>query len=419
MYYTSQKVYTMNADFYTGSIVPPEDLWFRDEFISELWEKLKNEHVLLSAPRRTGKTSVMNHMRERPKGDTIVVFQNVQDLKHPADLFQTIIENFHEQHPRFLCSLAGKSWSLMKGLLSSASDHVKEIGVGGVKIVLRENDPDWNANWKTHAEELLYRIRKSDEKVLIIVDELPDMLLNMKIENASAARDFMAWFRKQRETPPPQHDSIRWLVGGSINLAGTLDDLGGIDLINNLSTEQLPILTPAQVREFVASMLSQRNIQFQSDVPASVEQSLGRPIPLFLQMATQELYRHGRRTCAVLTQTDVENVFRWLITGPGAQDKLQHYHSRIQKYYPEPRATLAHKILSLLSNSQHDGLTRKTLKTTLEKELGIQLHQTQRDALFNKIMHDLMNDFYIGETKPDCFDFESGLMKAWWKKYYG
>jgi hypothetical protein len=65
--YPSKKVYTMTADFYTGSIVPPEDLWFRDEFIEQLWEKLHTEHVLLTAPRRTGKTSVMNHLRERPQ----------------------------------------------------------------------------------------------------------------------------------------------------------------------------------------------------------------------------------------------------------------------------------------------------------------------------------------------------------------
>ena len=409
----------MTADFYTGSIVPPEDLWFRDEFIEQLWEKLHTEHVLLTAPRRTGKTSVMNHLRERPQAGRLVVFQNVQDFKHPADLFQTIIENFYEQHPDFLRDLAGKSWEVLKGLAWSATGKVKEIETGGVKIVLRENDPDWKANWKTHAEELLNRIRKSKKPVLIIVDELPDMLLNMKIDQPQDARDFMAWFRKQRETPPPQQDNIRWLVGGSINLAGTLDDLGGIDLINNLSTEKLPILTPEQVREFVAKMLSGKGIKFHPDVPSLVEQKLGRPIPLFLQMATQELYRAGKQSKEEITATRVEKVFLSLITGIGAQDKLQHYHSRIQKYYPEPRASLAHKILNSLSKSRTNGLTRNALKTICEQEIGTQSHSFQRDLLFNKIMHDLMNDFYIGEIKKDRFDFESGLMKAWWKKYYG
>ncbi|MBX3419831.1 MAG: ATP-binding protein [Pirellulaceae bacterium] len=408
----------MSADFYTGSIVPPEDLWFRDEFIAELWAKLEKEHVLLTAPRRTGKTSVMNHMRERPQDNRLVVFQNVQDLKHPADLFQTIIENFHEQHQHFLRDLAGKGWGLLKGLIGSAVEKVEDVEFGGVKIKLRENDPDWKANWKAHAEELLSRIRQSKKQVLIIVDELPDMLLNMKLENAKEAREFMAWFRKQRETPPPSRDNIRWLVGGSINLTSTLDDLGGIDLINNLSTEQLPILTPDQVCEFVTKMLGQRDILFEAGVPSRVEQHLGRPIPLFLQMATQELARCWKRQPRMLTCNDVEDVFRNLITGSGAKDKLQHYYSRIQKYYPEPRAALAYKLLSMLSKSKSSGLTRNALKTAFEKEIGIQMPPAQRDLLFNKILCDLMNDFYIGEIKKDRFDFESGIMKAWWMKYY-
>ena len=54
-------------DFYTGAPVPPADLWFREAFIDQLWDKLKAEHVLVTAPRRTGKTSVMNHLRERPR----------------------------------------------------------------------------------------------------------------------------------------------------------------------------------------------------------------------------------------------------------------------------------------------------------------------------------------------------------------
>jgi len=34
-------------------------------------------------------------------------------------------------------------------------------------------------------------------------------------------------------------------------------------------------------------------------------------------------------------------------------------------------------------------------------------------------MQDLQHDFYIGEVDTNRYDFESGLMKAWWKKFYG
>jgi hypothetical protein len=44
-------------DFYTGSPLEPADLWYREESIAEVWETLKTQHGLLTAPRHTGKTS--------------------------------------------------------------------------------------------------------------------------------------------------------------------------------------------------------------------------------------------------------------------------------------------------------------------------------------------------------------------------
>ena len=61
------------AEFYTGEPVEPSDLWFRDQFIDQIWEKLGRQHVLISAPRRTGKTSVMNHLANTPREGYLVV----------------------------------------------------------------------------------------------------------------------------------------------------------------------------------------------------------------------------------------------------------------------------------------------------------------------------------------------------------
>src|SRR5688572_4330986 len=107
------KTKTEPRDFYTGAVVAPADLWFRQPFIDQIWGKLKTEHVLVTAPRRTGKTSVMTHLHEHPQAEFIVIYQNVQDLKHPADLFQTILDNFHEQHPQFLKQLSAGGWKLV------------------------------------------------------------------------------------------------------------------------------------------------------------------------------------------------------------------------------------------------------------------------------------------------------------------
>jgi hypothetical protein len=50
--------------------------------------------------------------------------------------------------------------------------------------------------------------------------------------------------------------------------------------------------------------------------------------------------------------------------------------------------------------------------------MGVKLTASEQRRQFNQLMRDLENDFYVVEIAGDSFDFASGLMKAWWKKYY-
>ena len=315
-------------EFYTGAPVDSSDLMFRDAFLAELWEALRTRHALLTAPRRTGKTSVMDHLRDSPQHDFTVIYQNVQDLTHPADFFQTLLDTLQDRHPEYVKRLA-KGWKL----LTDALDRISEIEFGEFKVGLRNTDPDWKNNWRQHGDKFLGQIRKQKSPVLLIVDELPDMLFNLNRENSTLLREFLAWFRSQRQNPHPGEDSVRWLIGGSVNLSGTLDSLGLVDLINDLDDEPLPVLTDTHVLEFVQLMLTGRGVDFDVTVPERLRAHLGRPIPLFMQMATQELYRSWKKAPRKILSADVDQVFAQLVVSTAARDKLQHYYSRIGKYY--------------------------------------------------------------------------------------
>ena len=64
-------------EFYTGGPVEPGDLRFRGEFVADLWQTLRTGHVVLTAPRRTGKTSVMDYLRDRPENGFQVVLGQI------------------------------------------------------------------------------------------------------------------------------------------------------------------------------------------------------------------------------------------------------------------------------------------------------------------------------------------------------
>jgi hypothetical protein len=360
----------------------------------------------------------MDHLVAHPRNGYIVLKENVQDLSHPADVLLSLLARFHDEHPILLRDTLSSGW----GLLKSAFAKLESLSISEFKVALRESDPQWKENWRKHGEDLLRQLRKHDSPVLLIIDELPDMLLNLRDEYPDLLKPFLAWFRTQRQVPL-QDDSVRWLIGGSINLSTTLDTEDMIDLINDLKDMPLPILTSEQVSDFVSTMLESRDTTVHDDVPAAVVQHLGRPIPLFMQILTQDLYRHWKKLPEPrpLEPQDVATTFDALIRSSAAQDKLQHFYSRLRRYYHEPKLSAAHTILSQLSLSSH-GLSRNSLMSEFQRTLtesGLQLPLFEQKQLFNELLRDLANDFYIEEISENQYDFASGILKAWWRKYYG
>ena len=403
-------------EFYAGAPVDPVDLRFRGAFLAELWRTLGTGHVVLTAPRRTGKTSVMDYLRDHPENGFSVVSINVQDLTHPADFFQVLLDGFHDAHPDFVRERLAAGWGLIRGVLG----RVDAVGVGSFKLALRESDSDWRRNWRQHGDTFLDRARSTGVPILFIIDEFPDLLLNLSRESEGLLREFLAWFRTQRQNPAPTRDSIRWLVGGSVNLAGTLDALGLVDLINDLEDVSLPPLTDRDIETFVEDMLSGRDVPFDDDVPQRLVARLGRPIPLFMQMATQDLYRLWKREQRRIVATDVDTVFDTMIVGSAARTRLQHFHSRIRQYYADPKRSIAHVLLGQISVSG-SGLMRAVLRQETERVLtdsGVTLPAHERRQILNQLLLDLENDFYIIEVEKGLYDFASGVLKSWWRKYH-
>ena len=50
--------------------------------------------------------------------------------------------------------------------------------------------------------------------------------------------------------------------------------------------------------------------------------------------------------------------------------------------------------------------------------LGITLAAHERRQLFNRLLLDLENDFYIVEVEQEAYDFASGVLKSWRRKFH-
>ena len=400
----------IQTDFIVGGVARNSDFYFRKSFIDDVLDSLKKDNVLLLAPRRTGKTSVMYYLLDHCK-EFRVIHLNVEDLETPVEFYLSLIDAINDHQPEYLKKISS-SWGLLKGF----GNRLEEISFLDFKVKLKQAS-DWDKNWKDLAQQLIDKVIQADEPVLFIIDELPDMLSSMAGNSSDTLKDFLHQFKKLRTAP--KSNNIRWLVGGSVNITGTLDEFGLINLINDLKPEPLPVISKQELNDFISKMLDERDVKYTNTLIPRVYELLGEPIPYFLQLFTQELFRYWRREKPKkLNASHVDHVFQHSLLGEAAHDKLQHYHSRIKLYYPPNEQEQAYTFLDMLSLAEN-GISEKALFTHYQKissTLAEQQNNRAQQEAFKRLLLKLESDFYVSKQDDDKYQFNSYLLKTWWRK---
>lgn len=192
--------------------------------------------------------------------------------------------------------------------------------------------------------------------------------------------------------------------------------------INDLKVETLLPFNREEVTIFVEKMLTSHDVKFDNSIAPRVIELLGSPIPLFLQLLTQELYRKWKRNRSeTITSDTVNEVFNKTLLGEMARDKLQHYRSRIEMYYPDFEKEAACSLLTTISLSDN-GISLNALFNIykqIEEKKSAPRKATALNQSFQRLILYLQSDFYIEDTTDNKYDFSSKLLKTWWKKYYG
>ncbi|MEK7723756.1 MAG: hypothetical protein AAB336_05365, partial [Acidobacteriota bacterium] len=75
-----------------GSAVRGKDFFGRERFVDLVWQKILHGNILLAAPRRFGKTSVLYSLIDKPRYDSKVIHADLEAVTEPAQMILQIIE---------------------------------------------------------------------------------------------------------------------------------------------------------------------------------------------------------------------------------------------------------------------------------------------------------------------------------------
>lgn len=238
-----------------GSPPRGEDYFGQEELIENIWSKLDHDNVLLVAPRRFGKTGAMYRLLDEPRRNFRPLYMDVEHIEHAADFMIELIANLirDNQFARVLDGL----WKGTKTIGKFIRDLPANIDLGGVKVELRENT-DVPKNWLSYGERVMSLLSKDGPPLLLLIDEFAVMINTLARSNESEMKQLLRWFRSARIAPETQ---TRFVIGGSINLINTLDAIGLVDTVNDLSTIRLRPFSPQTARRYVEAIFKTRKVK--------------------------------------------------------------------------------------------------------------------------------------------------------------
>ena len=385
----------------TGAMATGSSFYDRRDKIEEIWEDLeKGNNILLRAPRRYGKSSMLHHISRNPLEKWRVCFVDLEGGKTPEDFVEYLLVKgiFMEKD----CNL------YLPNRLSVLDIHGKtEIEKTDI---IRQERKKIQQDWQSYAKELFSSIedKSGGDRFLFILDEftfLMEDMLEASENNPDAVNVLLEWFRGIRD----QTGRIQFVLSGSEHLPTFLKSFKINGVLEDLNEVHLDLFDEKTSREFVFLVLSGQKIVATESEIDQILHLMGSPIPYFLQLFLDAIYRKCKEGKA-LSPNEIKNVYYGELLGSESKRYFESIRKQLERYNrfgPRSRAG-AERILDQLAMS--DSVALDTLKVIWGEITG-------REEHFETILGLMQDDFYIREDKHQALFFGSKLLREWWERH--
>jgi hypothetical protein len=400
-------------DNITGKAVADKNyLSSRLYLVEELRSLVRKTSVIIDAPRRFGKTSVVkelmseeNKKPEEEKEFNILFFELEGEETINGFCFTFFKELLNLYNIRgkidMLSDLLGELWNVIAA-------RIGKIKLFQFELDLREKTRAYDfQQWKEKIVPMIHGLNSFDKKTIIVFDEFPDMLMNFRNKGAEscgymqATDRITAWLRELRQKSE-EGIKYQFVFCGSVNLRKTLQEMGIGKRINDLEPLRIPPMNPKESLLLIKNLMQKYNIEIEQDAIDFMAAKINDGSPYYGQILFKAL-RDVRERRFSLEQ--VKGVYDTMLRG-GDHD-LNHFHSRLQDYL----VTAVERECSaiILKHLCAEQLQEKILYDGY-------LINICSNEVFQAVLNRLIYEGYIMRDIKDegKVRFVSPLLKDWW-----
>lgn len=384
-----------------GSPAEGEDFFDREIERAQLWRALPHNHVVLSAPRRVGKTSLLKKLAlEAGEYGLLAAYLDVSRRDSATDLIAALSEALPERSIASHMKLAGKASVAWLNRIGRVRIDAGELG--GLELETRAAAA---TTWQESADLLNHRL--SPRPLLIILDEFSVFIHRLLQQRPDEARSLLKHLRAWRQG---NHVACRFLFSGSIGLNRLLERYGLQTETNDCDDYRLGPFAEADAVAMVGQLAKREGWPLNPDDAQTLCRNVGWLSPYYLVTVLEEAIRAAMFRLHVtapsgdsLLSTDIDAAFAQLLD---TRSKFNHWYVRLGDHFSGATLEWIRRALARLS-MRPTGLLESTLCAMPGNPTDAAEH--------------LMVLEEHGYTVRDGqrVQFQSPLLRQYWKRNHG
>lgn len=374
-----------------GPPVEGNDFFGREKEIRLANKLLDRGHsLLLSAPRRIGKSSLAKKLiDEKKKQGWKCVYIDLEETDTEDGFLRLVIDAFSNNEIwRQVVSDAAKG-------LKSIFNKIEKVSVGPVEFDLGQREE------KENLYKNLKELVNHEKDTFIVVDELTLFLgtLNKTRNGIEKVTYILNWLRSPRQV---KGTKIRWLFCGSVGLRNFTSSKNLSYTINDLTEFSLDELDRKEASGLLLELSKSEKIRMSNNVIDYILNKLSWNIPYFIQVIFSKL---SEEYYEELTTDSVDAAYKKLCS----ENYLGTWSERLVEYqeHEMPARQILKELSTRPSGAERNALLDKLMTGQDPSKVD------SMDLTLSKVLDMLENDGYIMRN-GSLRTFRSPLLRDYW-----
>jgi len=376
-----------------GPVAIGSEFYHRSDIVEDIWIKLqKGNCVLLAAPRRVGKTSVMQYMEENPIDNYQLIFQNIQGID--------TAEKFYERIYTLLLNCLNTTKKAKEWIINFfTSKSIKSITKDGIEFDTKPVD------FSKAITTLLAEINKNEEveNIVLLLDELPEVLFNISKTNNADAISILKFLRHW-EQQPELNRKVKFVIAGSVGIHYVVEKIETRNAdLNNLAKVYFEPLSDSEAHNYIDWATKGATVTYSPKLKTHLLGKIKYFVPYFINLLIDEIDRQAKKANnpKIATQ-NIDTAFDIIVKN---NEYFEDWKMRLRNYMSPEDFNFVNEILTHVAHKEYISL----------QEIYDKAVKHEKTTDYMKFIGDLEKDGYIVEIE-NKYRFISPYLSVFWKR---